>query len=108
MNEKNELDGFEIDLMRAIGKAGKMDIDFVNVAWTGLFGGLITKKYDMVISSVTILEERKQRMAFSIPYLKSGLALVTRKDTTSARRIATTSPMRRLTSGRREREPQGS
>ena len=33
----------------------------------------------MVISSVTILEERKHRMDFSIPYLKSGLAIVVRK-----------------------------
>jgi polar amino acid transport system substrate-binding protein len=80
MNDKNELDGFEIDLMRETARAGKFDIEFVNVEWTGLFGGLITKKYDMVISSVTILDERKQRMAFSIPYLKSGLALVVRKD----------------------------
>jgi len=57
-----------------------MNIKLVNVEWAGLFGGLITNKFDMVISSVTILEERKQRMDFSIPYLKSGLALVVRKD----------------------------
>ena len=34
----------------------------------------------MVISSVTVLEERKQRMDFSVPYLKSGLALVVHKN----------------------------
>ena len=34
----------------------------------------------MIISSVTVLEERKQRMSFSNPYLKSGLTLVVRKD----------------------------
>ena len=34
----------------------------------------------MVISSVTVLEERKERMAFSEPYLKSGLALVVRRN----------------------------
>jgi ABC-type amino acid transport substrate-binding protein len=33
-----------------------------------------------VVASVTILEERKKRMAFSIPYLRSGLALVVRRD----------------------------
>jgi polar amino acid transport system substrate-binding protein len=52
----------------------------INVEWAGLFGGLITEKFDMVISSVTVLEERKERMAFSEPYLKSGLALVVRKN----------------------------
>ncbi len=88
MNDNNELDGFEIDLMREAGKAAGLDVEFVNVEWTGLFGGLITKKYDMVISSVTILEERKQRMAFSIPYLKSGLALVVRKDSEGVETLA--------------------
>jgi ABC-type amino acid transport substrate-binding protein len=76
----NTITGFEPDLMRAIAKEAGLDVQLVNVEWAGLFGGLITKKFDMVISSVTILEERKERMAFSEPYLKSGLALVIRKD----------------------------
>ncbi len=80
VNNRNELDGFEIDLIREVAKETGFDIELINVEWAGLLGGLITKKYDMVISSVTILDERKQRMSFSIPYLKSGLAMVVRKD----------------------------
>tara|TARA_B100000676_G_C17912701_1_gene750904 strand:- start:157 stop:948 length:792 start_codon:yes stop_codon:yes gene_type:complete len=80
MSVANEMIGFEPDLIRAIADKAKMNIKLVNVEWAGLFGGLITNKFDMVISSVTILEERKQRMNFSIPYLKSGLALVVRKN----------------------------
>ena len=80
MSVGNDITGFEPDLMRAVAKEAGIDIQLVNVEWAGLFGGLITQKFDMVISSVTVLEERKERMAFSIPYLKSGLALVVRKD----------------------------
>ncbi|PIQ98105.1 MAG: hypothetical protein COV67_00735 [Nitrospinae bacterium CG11_big_fil_rev_8_21_14_0_20_56_8] len=72
--------GFEIDLLRKIAERIGTDIDIVSVEWPGLFGGLITHKFDLVISSVTILEERKEKMAFSIPYLKSGLAFVVRRD----------------------------
>jgi len=80
MTDDNRIDGFEIDLMKAIaGKAG-FEWEMINVEWAGLFGGLITRKYDMAISSITILDERKKRMAFSIPYLKSGIALVVRKE----------------------------
>ena len=61
-------------------KNRRINIRIINVEWAGLFGGLITKKFDMVISSVTVLEERKERMAFSEPYLKSGLALVVRRN----------------------------
>lgn len=80
LNDEKKLDGFEVELIRALAEEAGWDIDLVNVQWAGLFGGLITHKYDMAISSVTILEERKKRMAFSIPYLKSGVALVVRKE----------------------------
>lgn len=81
IGDQNEIIGFEPDLIDAIADIAGFDVEMINVEWAGLFGGLITHKYDAVIASVTILEERKQRMAFSIPYLKSGLALVVRRDT---------------------------
>ncbi len=80
MSVGNDMIGFEPDLIRAIADKAGFKVQLVNVEWAGLFGGLITKKFDMVISSVTVLEERKQRMGFSIPYLKSGLTLVVHKD----------------------------
>jgi polar amino acid transport system substrate-binding protein len=80
MSVGNDIIGFEPDFIRAIGKEAGINIRIINVEWAGLFGGLITKKFDMVISSVTVLEERKERMAFSEPYLKSGLALVVREN----------------------------
>ena len=80
MSVGNDITGFEPDLMKAVAKEAGINIQLVNVEWAGLFGGLITRKFDMVISSVTVLEERKERMSFSDPYLKSGLALVVRKD----------------------------
>ena len=79
LNEQGELDGFEVDLIKAVVKNAEFDYELVNVEWGGLFGGLITKKFDLVISSITILEERKNRMAFSIPYLQSGVAVLVRK-----------------------------
>ena len=80
IGDDGKIAGFEPDLINKISKIAGFDYELVNVEWAGLFGGLITQKYDAVIASVTILEERKKRMAFSIPYLRSGLALVVRKD----------------------------
>jgi glutamine transport system substrate-binding protein len=80
LNDRGELDGFEVDLIKAVVKNAEFDYELVNVEWGGLFGGLITKKFDLVISSITILEERKNRMAFSIPYLQSGVAVLVRND----------------------------
>ncbi|MDA0692801.1 MAG: basic amino acid ABC transporter substrate-binding protein [Nitrospinae bacterium] len=80
INDQNQLTGFEPDLIKAIADHAGFDVEIISVAFPGLFGGLITGKFDLVMSSITILEERKERMAFSIPYLQSGLALVVRKD----------------------------
>ena len=80
INGENQLDGFEVDLIKEVAREANMSCELVNVEWGGLFGGLITKKFDLVISSVGIIEERKRRMAFSIPYLKSGAAVLARSD----------------------------
>lgn len=81
VNDKSQIAGFEPDLMQAIADRAGFDIELTAVDWPGLFGGLITRKFDMVISSVTILPERKDKMAFSVPYLKSGISIVVKKDT---------------------------
>ena len=80
INGENQLDGFEVDLIKEVAREANLSCKLVNVEWGGLFGGLITKKFDLVISSVGIIEERKKRMAFSIPYLKSGAAVLARND----------------------------
>ena len=80
LNEDRELDGFEVDLIKEVVQNAGFDYELINVEWGGLFGGVITGKFDLVISSITILEERKNRMAFSIPYLQSGVAVLARKD----------------------------
>lgn len=81
MNDQHKIDGFEIDLMTAITQQAGIELEMVNVEWAGLFGGLLTRKYDAAISSITTLEERQQKMDFSVPYLKSGLSIVVRKET---------------------------
>ena len=81
MNDQNQIDGFDRALMEAIAKESGIELEMINVEWAGLLGGLTTGKYDAAISSITILKERQKKMAFSTPYLKSGLAIVVRKET---------------------------
>lgn len=81
INDRNQLDGFEIDLMRAVAQEAGLEIEMINVEWAGLLGGVLTHKFNAAISSITILAERQKKMAFSIPYLKSGLSIVVKKNT---------------------------
>lgn len=76
-----EIVGFDVDLMSEIAKAGGFTHEFKNTAWDGIFAGLATGKYDAVMSSVTITEERKKEMDFSNPYINAGQILIVQKAT---------------------------
>jgi len=81
VDDSKNIVGFDIDLIKEAGKQGGFDVEVKNVNWDGIFGGLDAGQYDAVISSVTITDDRKKTMDFSIPYLSAGQVLIVRSDT---------------------------
>lgn len=79
VNDSKQIVGFSTEYMKAAAKEGGFVAEFKNVAWDGIFAGLDAGKYDAVCSSVTITDERKATMDFSIPYFKVRQALVVPK-----------------------------
>ena len=79
VDENKNIVGLDMDLMNLAAKAGGFTVEFKNTAWDGIFAGLDNGKYDAVMSSVTITDERKKTMDFSIPYFNAGQILVGRK-----------------------------
>ncbi len=88
VNEQKQIVGFDIDLMKAAAKEGGFTVEFKNTAWDGIFAGLAAGKYDAVISSVTITDERKKTMDFSIPYINAGQVLIVRSETSGVTVLA--------------------
>jgi polar amino acid transport system substrate-binding protein len=86
VNEKKEIVGFDTDYMKAVAKEAGFQLELKNVAWDGIFAGLAAGKYDAVCSSVTITDERKKTMDFSLPYFKVRQALVVPK-TSKAKKL---------------------
>ena len=80
VDENKAIVGFDVDLMNAAAKAGGFTVEFKNTAWDGIFAGLADGKYDAVMSSVTITDERKKTMDFSMPYVNAGQIIVVRSD----------------------------
>lgn len=74
--------GFDIDLLRAIAEAGGFEVQFVNVGFDSLLAGVAQGEYDAAISSITITDERKQKMLFSEPYYNAGQVVVVRLEET--------------------------
>ncbi len=67
-NEKGEIVGFDIDVVKAAAAKAGVEVKFVNTPWEGIFNALGQGDRDMVVSAVTITDERKQTMDFSTPY----------------------------------------
>ncbi|MEI8095753.1 MAG: basic amino acid ABC transporter substrate-binding protein [Spirochaetales bacterium] len=76
INDAKEQVGFDVDLVKAVAKEAKLDVEFKSVNWDGIFAGLANDTYDIVASSVTITDERKANMDFSTPYVNAGQVLV--------------------------------
>jgi polar amino acid transport system substrate-binding protein len=68
--------GVSVRLAEALGKYLGRDVMIENVAFDGLIPALKTGKIDCIISSMTATPERSKSIAFSEPYLKTGLALL--------------------------------
>ncbi|MBE3129231.1 MAG: basic amino acid ABC transporter substrate-binding protein, partial [Acidobacteria bacterium] len=87
VDESKNIVGFDIDLMNAAAKAGGFTVEFRNTAWDGIFAGLEAGKYDAVMSSVTITDERKNTMDFSVPYINAGQILVVRTEVSGVEKL---------------------
>ena len=86
--ENKEIVGFDIDLMKAAAEAGGFTVEFQNTAWDGIFAGLAAGEYDAVMSSVTITEDRKETMDFSVPYINAGQVLIVPMGTSGVTTLA--------------------
>ena len=77
---QKEYQGFDMDLIRAIGKEMGYEVEIQNLGFDGLIPALQGKNIDVIISGMTINDERKQNVLFSDPYYQSGLTMVVRSD----------------------------
>lgn len=80
MSDKNGVpSGISVDLAKAFGEFLGKKVQIQNIAWEGLIPSLKTGKVDLIISSMTITDERKKSIEFSAPYAQSNLAILTYK-----------------------------
>jgi polar amino acid transport system substrate-binding protein len=75
-DEQGQPAGVSVDLAQALGTFLERTVEIQNLPFDGLIPALKTGKIDLILSSMTATEERARVIAFSEPYLRTGLCLL--------------------------------
>jgi polar amino acid transport system substrate-binding protein len=78
VDESGAIVGFDVDVMNAICEKINCVAEFTTTAWDGIFAALAAGEFDMVVSGVSITEERDKIVDFSEPYLVVSQAILVR------------------------------
>ncbi|MDX8335854.1 MULTISPECIES: basic amino acid ABC transporter substrate-binding protein [Cetobacterium] len=81
--DKGEVVGFDIDLLKSIAQKLDMEVVIKDMAFDGLIPALETNKVDVVISGMTVTDERKLAVNFSNPYYTANQVIVLKDDNNS-------------------------
>ena len=77
--QQDELQGFEVDVMNAVGAQAGLDISFETMSFSGLIGALQAGRIDTIANQITITPEREAAFVFTQPYVIDGAQVVTRE-----------------------------
>ncbi len=75
----DELQGFEVDVMNAVGQETGLEVTFETMAFSGLIGALDAGRIDTIANQITITPEREAKFTFSAPYVFDGAQVVTKE-----------------------------
>ncbi|WP_162961661.1 transporter substrate-binding domain-containing protein, partial [Pseudomonas aeruginosa] len=79
-NKRGQIIGFEVDLLKAMAKSMGVKLELVSTSYDGIIPALLTDKFDMIGSGMTLTQERNLRLNFSEPFIVVGQTLLVRKE----------------------------
>jgi arginine/ornithine transport system substrate-binding protein len=76
---EGELAGFDVDIAKALCDELKLECEIVKQEWNGMIPGLMANKYDAIVASMSITEERKKHIDFTGKYYNTPTRLLAKK-----------------------------
>lgn len=81
IDQDGQVAGFDVDIAKALCTKMATECVFVTQDWDGIIPGLLARKYDAVVASMSITEERKKAVDFSDRYYSNSLAMIAKSGT---------------------------
>ena len=78
-DKKGNIIGFDVDIVKIMAKEMGVKLKLVPTAWDGIIAGLITGKYDMIASGMTMTQQRNLKVNFANPYISAGQTMIVTK-----------------------------
>jgi polar amino acid transport system substrate-binding protein len=63
-DKQGNIIGFDVDMAEAMAKAMGVKLELVPTAWDGIIAGLLTGKFDIIMSGMTVTQERNLKPEF--------------------------------------------
>lgn len=79
LDSNNKLQGFDVEIANALCSVAELKCEFVVQDWDGMIPNLLAKKYDTIISSMSMSAERKEKVKFTEPYYDSPSVFIVQK-----------------------------
>lgn len=79
LDSNKQLQGFDVDVAKALCNAMRAQCEFVIQEWPGMIPNLLAKRYDAIVSSMSMSLERRQKVAFTRKYYDSPSVFIAKK-----------------------------
>ncbi len=88
LNDKGELEGFDISVATEVAKRMGVEVEFITPDWDLITAGKWGKRWDVSVGSMTPTKERKNALLFTIPYYSSPAQFAIHKDNKDIKTLA--------------------
>ncbi len=78
-DKQSQIVGFDVDMAKVMAKEMGVKLELVPTAWDGIIGSLLTDKFDIIMSGMTVTQSRNLKVNFVDPYIVVGQTILINK-----------------------------